>query len=299
MSGYIIFFWWQELEIVKDTSKTFLEHLDELRKRIIVSVIAAAAGTIISFIFRDWLFDFKSGLLTLPLRTKPSDLIAGFFNGISKAGIGTNILNLFELFFRSRTYQTDTIKLFAAAPTEKFLVAFKGSFTVGMLLAAPIILYEVWAFILPALKSNERRYLVPLFVIAVSFFIVGAVFAFFVVTPVAMPVLSGLMPSIENQWRIEYYFSFVIRIMLAFGLAFELPMVMGFISWIGIFDAEGFKRQRKLAVILIFVASAALTPQDPFTMLLMAIPLMGLYELGIRFAIAIGQRNARMLSSET
>jgi len=113
---------------------------------------------------------------------------------------------------------------------------------------------------------------------------------------VAMPVLAGILPSIENQWRLEYYFSFVIRLMLAFGVAFELPIVMGFIAKIGIFDAGNFKRQRKIAIILILVASAALTPQDPFTMILMAVPLYVLYELGIWFAVLVGEREARMLS---
>jgi len=111
-----------------------------------------------------------------------------------------------------------------------------------------------------------------------------------------MPVLAGFLPSIENQWRLEYYFSFVVRMMLAFGVAFELPIAMGFIAKIGIVSAAGFRSKRKLAVVLIFVVSAALTPQDPFTMLLMAIPLLGLYELGIRFAMLVGARNTRILS---
>ena len=84
--------------------------------------------------------------------------------------------------------------------------------------------------------------------------------------------------------------------MLAFGAAFELPIVMGFIARIGIIDAGGFRSKRRIAVVLIFVASAALTPQDPFTMLLMAIPLLGLYELGIRLAMLVGARNARAFS---
>ena len=116
------------------------------------------------------------------------------------------------------------------------------------------------------------------------------------VAPVAMPALSGIMPSIENQWRLQYYFDFVVRIMLAFGLAFELPMAMGFIARIGIFSAQGFREQRRIAVVIIFIASAALTPQDPFTMLLMAMPLLGLYELGIRLAAMAGRREARALS---
>jgi sec-independent protein translocase protein TatC len=281
---------------VRDEPKTFIEHLSELRRRIVISAFATAAGTVISFIIRDRLFDFRRGLLMLPLRLRPSDIMATFFGVVSRAGIGGSILNLFQLFFRSRTSHADTIKLFSAAPLEKFMVIFKASFAVGMLLAAPVILYQVWVFVLPALKQHEKHYLMPLFFIALFFFSIGAAFAFLVVAPVAMPVLAGLLPSIENQWRLEYYFSFVIRMMLAFGAAFELPIVMGFIARIGIFDAAAFRSKRRIAVVLIFVASAALTPQDPFTMLLMALPLMGLYELGIRFAVLVGERDARMLA---
>jgi sec-independent protein translocase protein TatC len=281
---------------VRDEPKTFIEHLSELRRRIIISAIATLVGTAGSFILRNYLFDFNRGLLTLPLRLRVSDIMASVFGAISRVGVGRSILDLFQLFFRSQTSNANTIKLFSAAPAEKFLVVFKASFAVGIIIAAPVILYEIWAFVLPALKHQEKRYLTPLFFIALFFFSIGAVFAFLVVTPVAMPVLAGLLPSIENQWRIEYYFSFITRMMLAFGLAFELPIVMGFIAKIGIFSAEGFKKQRKIAVVLIFIVSAALTPQDPLTMFLMGLPLLGLYELGIRFAMMVSRREARILS---
>lgn len=277
---------------MRDDPKTFIEHLTELRKRIIVSAFATVAGTVTGFVFRDFFFS----LLMFPMRLRSSDIMAAFFGTISRAAVGSPILKLFELFFRSRTYHTENIEIFAGGPTEKFMVVFKLSFGVGVLLAAPIVLYQMWAFILPALKQRERRYVLPLFFVTLFFFFIGAVFAFLVVAPMAMPVLASILPGIRNQWRLENYFSFVLRMMLAFGVAFELPIVMGFIAKIGIFDAAGFKRQRRIAVILIFVASAALTPQDPFTMFLMAIPLMGLYELGIRFAMAVGARDARLLS---
>jgi len=281
---------------VADEPKSFIEHLAELRRRIIISAFATVVGTVASFILRNRLFDAERGLLTLPLRLRTSDIMAAFFGVISRAGVGSSISNLFQLFFRSRTSQAQTISLIATAPTEKFMVMFKAAFFVGALLASPIILYQVWAFVLPALKRHEKRYLIPLFFITLFFFSTGAVFAFLVVTPVAIPVLAGFLSSIENLWRLEKYFSFVIGLMLAFGLAFELPIVMAFVARIGILNAETFKKQRRIAVLLIFIASAAFTPQDPFTMLLMAIPLLGLYELGIRFAILVGERQEALLS---
>lgn len=282
---------------MRDEPKSFIEHLSELRRRIVISAFAIAAGTVASFIFKNLLFDFKTGLLTLPLRLRPSDLMASFFGALSRAGMGSSVLNLFQLFFRSRTYHADTITLVSITPLEKFTVVFKATFAVGVLVASPVILYQMWAFVLPALKDRERSYLIPLFFIALFFFSVGAVFAFFVVAPVAIPVLAGFLPSIENRWTLDSYFTFVIHMMLAFGAAFELPIVMGFIARIGLINAEGFRSKRKIVVVLIFIASAGLTPtQDPFTMFLMAVPLLGLYWLGIRFAMIVGTGEARLFS---
>jgi len=282
---------------LKDKPQTFLEHLDELRGRIVKSVLAIAVGIIISFILKNQLFDVQKGLLMLPLRLSARDILSAFVGFISRIGIDSTIIRLFQLFFQSRTPNTNPIRLFAAAPVEKFMVVFKAAFIVGILIASPVIIYQFWVFILPALKRHEKQYVIPLFCITLLFFLIGVIFAFFIVIPISLPVLSGFLPSIENQWRLEYYFSFVVQVMLAFGIAFELPIVMGFVSWIGVFSADSFKRKRKIAIVLIFIASAILTPQqDPFTLFLMAIPLMILYELGIRFAIMIGQREADALS---
>ncbi|HGE72728.1 TPA: twin-arginine translocase subunit TatC [Candidatus Poribacteria bacterium] len=276
--------------IVKDEPRTFLEHLGELRTRLVISAFAVTIGTIISLIFNRRLFDLSDGLLTLPLRIRSTDIMVAILGFISRF-YDSSFIDLAQLFLRSRTTETYMITLFSAAPMEKFTVVFKASFIVGVIIAAPIVLYELWAFVLPALKQNERRYFLPLFFITLFFFVIGAIFAFFIVAPVSIPVLASLLPSVQNQWRIEYYFSFVGWLVLAFGVSFELPVVMGFVSRVGILDAKVFKRKRKIAIVLVFVASALLTPtQDPFTLFLMAIPLLILYEVGIRFAVMLGSQ---------
>lgn len=275
---------------MKDEPRTFLEHLGELRTRLVISAFAVTIGTIISLIFNRRLFDLSDGLLTLPLRIRSTDIMVAILGFISRF-YDSSFIDLAQLFLRSRTTETYMITLFSAAPMEKFTVVFKASFIVGVIIAAPIVLYELWAFVLPALKQNERRYFLPLFFITLFFFVIGAVFAFFIVAPVSIPVLASLLPSVQNQWRIEYYFSFVGWLVLAFGVSFELPVVMGFVSRVGILDAKVFKRKRKIAIVLVFVASALLTPtQDPFTLFLMAIPLLILYEVGIRFAVMLGSQ---------
>jgi len=275
---------------VKDEPRTFLEHLGELRTRLVISAFAVTIGTIISLIFNRRLFDLSDGLLTLPLRIRSTDIMVAMLGFISRF-YDSSFVDLAQLFLRSRTPETHMITLFSAAPMEKFTVVFKASFIVGLIISAPIVLYELWAFVLPALKQNERRYFLPLFFITLFFFVIGAVFAFLIVAPVSIPVLASLLPSVQNQWRIEYYFSFVGWLVLAFGVSFELPVVMGFVSRVGILDAKVFKRKRKIAIVLVFVASALLTPtQDPFTLFLMAIPLLILYEVGIRFAVMLGSQ---------
>jgi len=277
---------------VKDEPKSFFEHLGEFRSRLIISAFAILIGTIISISFNRRLFDLSDGLLTLPLRLRSADIMVILLGFLSRLGIESSVIELAQLFLRSRSYSINTITLFAAAPMEKFTVVFKASFVVGIILAAPVILYEAWAFVLPALKHNERRYFLPLFFITLFFFSVGAIFAFFIVTPLSIPILAGLLPSVQNQWRIDYYFSFVGWLVLAFGVSFELPVVMGFVARLGIINAKFFKKQRRIAIVLVFIASAILTPtQDPFTMCLMAIPLMILYEIGIRFATLFGSQS--------
>lgn len=275
---------------MRDEPKTFLEHLSELRTRLIISAIAVSLGTTFSLIFNRRIFDLQDGILTLPLRIKPGDIAATIFNFLASLGASRSVMDLLTLFVRSKTSSVNAITLFAAAPMEKFMVVFKASFIFGVILAAPIVLYEAWAFVLPALKDKEKRYMIPLFFVTLFFFVIGALFAFFIVAPISMPVISGILPSVQNQWRIESYFSFIAWLVIAFGIAFELPVVMGFVSSIGILSAQTFRKNRRVAVIIVLIASAVLTPtQDPFTMSLMAVPLLLLYELGIRFAVMFGR----------
>jgi Sec-independent protein secretion pathway component TatC len=139
---------------VKDEPKSFFEHLGEFRSRLIISAFAILIGTIISISFNRRLFDLSDGLLTLPLRLRSADIMVILLGLLSRLGIESSVIELAQLFLRSRSYSISTITLFAAAPMEKFSVVFKASFVVGIILAAPVILYEAWAFVLPALKRD-------------------------------------------------------------------------------------------------------------------------------------------------
>ena len=159
--------------------------------------------------------------------------------------------------------------------------------TTGVVLSLPIVLYQLWAFIFPALNRTERRFAVPLFLIIVAFFALGAVFAYFIVTPVVLHFSAQLFPELPNRWDLEKYVNFVTRLILGFGIAFELPIVMAFLSRIGVINANGFREKQNYALLGICVMSALLTPADPGSMILMAVPLFLLYQLGIFFAYLV------------
>jgi len=133
---------------------------------------------------------------------------------------------------------------------------------------------------------------VPLFFIILIFFMSGVLFAYFVVVPVVLQFSANLFPGLENRWMVGRHVKFIMRLMLGFGIGFELPMVMAFLARIDVINADGFREKRKYAIVLIFVASAILTPADALSMILMAVPLLCLYQLGIWFASLIGRRES-------
>ncbi|MYC77314.1 twin-arginine translocase subunit TatC [Candidatus Poribacteria bacterium] len=265
---------------VNEVAMTFWEHLEELRRRIIISAIAIAVFTVLSLSFSKPI----EKVIKFPLGTSMNTLIANAIEAM--AGTEGSILGFFALALRSGTSRVDAI-LMKVGPLEGIMAYLKLGITTGILLALPIIIYHIWAFVFPALNRAERRFAMPLFLIIVVFFIFGAAFAYFIVTPVVLQFSAQLLPELPNMWDLEKYINFVTRLILGFGIAFELPIVMAFLSRIGVIDARGFREKQSYALLGICVMSALLTPADPGSMLLMAIPLFVLYQLGIFFAYLV------------
>ena len=263
-----------------EVAMTFWEHLEELRRRIIISAIAIAVFTVLSLSFSKPI----EKVIKFPLGTSMNTLIANAIDAV--AGTEGSILGFFALALRSGTSSVNAI-LMKVGPLEGIMAYLKLGITTGILLALPIIIYHIWAFVFPALNREERQFAVPLFLIIVVFFIFGAAFAYFIVTPVVLQFSAQLLPELPNMWDLEKYINFVTRLILGFGIAFELPIVMAFLSRIGIIDAQGFREKQSYALLGICVMSALLTPADPGSMLLMAIPLFVLYQLGIFFAYLV------------
>ncbi len=175
-------------------------------------------------------------------------------------------------------------KLVFTAPAQAFSAHVTVAVVVGFVVSFPFILYQIWAFTAGALKPNERRFIIFFGPLSLLFFAMGVAFAFFVAVPMAYRFLMGFAsPLLVPMISVENYMNFLGSMVVAFGAAFELPLVMAFLAAIGIATPEFLRQKRKHAIMGILVLSAVLTPPDIMSMLSLAIPMCFLYELGIVF----------------
>jgi sec-independent protein translocase protein TatC len=230
-------------------------HLQELRKRLVLSFIAVGLGFVICYAFAQSLFD----ILAAPL--------------IKMMPPGGSLI--------------------FTSVAEAFFTYMKVAFIAGMVLTSPIVLFQVWAFVAPGLYRHEKRYVVP-FVLAGSVaFAAGILFGYLVALPVGFRFLLGYATDfIKPMPSIKEYLSFSIKFLLAFGLVFEFPVVLVLLARIGVIDAKMLARQRKYAILLIFIFAAVMTPPDLISQVMMALPLMGLFELSILLSRLFGKKAA-------
>jgi sec-independent protein translocase protein TatC len=169
----------------------------------------------------------------------------------------------------------------------------------GILVSSPIILYQFWMFVAPGLYTKERRMMMPIVLLSSFFFIGGALFGYFVVFPWGFKFFLGFATeTIRPLPSMKEYFAFSAKLLLAFGLVFELPLVLTFLAKLGIVSVEFLKKNRKYALLLFFVGSAILTPPDVVTQVMMALPLMVLYEISIIGAKIFGKKKAETDEAE-
>jgi len=232
-------------------------HLQELRKRLIFSFIAVGIGFVICYAFADSLFE----ILAKPLLK------------IMPAGGALIFTSVAEAFF---TYM-------------------KIGFIAGIILASPFILYQIWAFIAPGLYRHEKGYIVPFVLGGSLFFTLGVLFGYFVAIPVGFRFLLGYATDfIKPMPSMKEYLTFTIKFLLAFGLVFEFPVVLVLLARIGIVDSKMLARQRRYAILLVFILAAVVTPSpDLLTQVLTAIPLIGLYELSILLSRIFGKKKKK------
>lgn len=221
----------------------FLDHLGELRRRLIYSCVALVLCTAVAFRFARELFEY----LCLPLALLPMS------------------------------------KMIVLGPLEMFITYIKLALMVGLMASSPVILAQLWFFVAPGLYPSERRWVVPFILAGSSCFVGGAAFCFYLVLPASFRYLIDMVPlTVEAHYSVSLYFSLVIQLMLAFGVVFELPLIMVLLAAAGLVDAPAYRSFRKYWIVLATVIGGVLTPTpDPMTQLMMAVPLIVFFELGI------------------
>lgn len=174
--------------------------------------------------------------------------------------------------------------MIAIDPTSPFFTPFKLTFYASLFVTAPFILYQLWAFIAPGLYKNEKSLAIPLFISSVLLFYAGMAFAYFVLFGIVFSFFVSVAPDgIAVAPDIASYLSFVLKIFFAFGFAFEIPIAVFLFIWAGILEPEDLQAKRPYVIVGCFVVAMLLTPPDPFTQSLLAIPMWLLFELGIYF----------------
>jgi sec-independent protein translocase protein TatC len=181
--------------------------------------------------------------------------------------------------------------LYFNAPVEAFMTRMKLSFALGFLVSFPYILFRCWSFVSPGLFRKEKRLVIPLVVSSTVLFYLGAVFAYWILVPVVLEFLLRFgTEMLEPLISVGKYFGFVTRLCFAFGLVFQLPLVIVFLTAMGVISARALLRQWRWAVLVIFIAGAILTPPDPASQLLMALPLVVLFFASAVLSLIIERR---------
>ncbi|MDA9987942.1 twin-arginine translocase subunit TatC [Luminiphilus sp.] len=230
----------------QDPPMSLIAHLTELRDRLLRAVLAIVVGFVVLFPFANEIYGFVSA----PLRA------------LMPAGS----------------------TMIATGVASPFLTPFKLSLVLAIFLAIPVILFQIWGFIAPGLYQKEKRIAVPLLASSVLLFYAGAAFAYFVVFPLIFAFFTSVGPdSVQVMTDINSYLDFVLKLFLAFGIAFEMPIVAVVLIWTGTTTADSLAAKRPYLILGCFVFGMLLTPPDVISQSLLAIPMWLLFELGVFF----------------
>jgi len=238
----------------EESKLPFTTHLEELRRRLIYAVVAIVLGAIIAFLFAKQLFYF----LAQPL---------------------------------VKILPANQPMIFTAL-TEAFFTYFKVALLAGFFLASPVVFYQLWKFIAPGLYEHEKKFVIPFVIFATLFFILGGAFAYYIVFPFGFKFFLGFSTDyLKLLPKMSEYFSLSLKLIFAFGIVFEMPVITFFLAKMGVVNGEMLSSKRRYAIVLVFVIAALLTPPDVGTQLLMAGPLILLYEVSVWVARIFGRKS--------
>tara|TARA_B100001123_G_scaffold230403_1_gene259016 strand:- start:1223 stop:2002 length:780 start_codon:yes stop_codon:yes gene_type:complete len=237
----------------KNNQSSFVEHLAELRSRLLRSLAFLFIFFILCYIFSENIYSF---------------LVAPYADAVKDDG-------------------SDRRMIFTALH-ETFITYLKVAFFAAMFISSPIILTQVWKFIAPGLYKNEKKALLPYLVATPTLFLLGGMLVYYLIMPLAIKFfLSFETPAnlnslpIQLEAKVNEYLSLIMRLIFAFGISFQLPVLLSLLARVGFVDSEYLKKRRKYVIVLIFAVAAILTPPDPITQIGLGIPLLILYELSI------------------
>lgn len=241
---------------MEDKELTLVEHLSELRKKLIISFLGIVVGSIISYSFVDRIVDFL---------VKPADKL--------------------EFIYLS--------------PPELFMAYIKIAVISGILISSPITLMQIWLFVKPGLKPNERRYLRFGLWMGIIFFLIGAVFAYYTLVPITIRFFIEISKNeIAPMISFDSYLRFVSTLLLSSGLVFELPLLIILLAQLNLITANSLIKYRKYVILIIFIIAAIITPPDVISQILLGVPMVVLYEISIWFAKAIEKRKKAKAEKE-
>ena len=236
-----------------DTEGSFVSHLTELRKRLIHSFIFLLIFFIVCYVFAEYLYAF---------------LVEPFASAVKENGLER--------------------RLIFTALQETFLTYIKVSFFTAFFITCPYILIQIWKFIAPGLYKHEKIAIIPYLILTPILFFLGGVLVYYLIMPLAINFFlsfesSGLLTGlpIQLEAKVNEYLSLVMKLIFAFGISFQLPVVLSLLARIGLIDAKFLRERRKYVVVIIFATAAILTPPDPITQIGLALPLLLLYEISI------------------
>ncbi|MEN6465041.1 MAG: twin-arginine translocase subunit TatC [Syntrophaceae bacterium] len=243
-----------------ETKMPITSHLEELRKRLVRSLVAIGIGMGICYNFKEQLFN----ILTYPL---------------------------------SEALPKNSYMIYTSLP-EAFFNYLKISFFAGLMLVSPYVLYQIWKFVSPGLYQSEKKYVLPFVIVATLLFAGGVSFCYFLVLPPAFKFFTDFSTDfLKPMLSLREYLSLALKLLLVFGIMFEIPVFLFFLAKLGVITPAFLAKQRKYAILIIFIAAAVLTPTpDAFTQILMAIPMIVLYEVSI-IVIRVGIRKPKAQAS--
>ena len=238
---------------MSDKEAGFISHLTELRQRLIHSLIFLAILFVLSYFFSEHIYGF---------------LVEPYANAVKDDGVER--------------------RLIFTALQETFLTYLKVSFFAAFFATSPFILIQVWKFIAPGLYKHEKKAIMPYLVLTPILFLLGGMLVYYLIMPLAIKFFlsfesAGLNTNlpIQLEAKVNEYLSLIMRLIFAFGISFQLPVLLSLLARVGIVNSEFLKSRRKYVVVIIFIVAAILTPPDPITQIGLGIPLLILYELSI------------------